>query len=402
MRVFVVGLLLLCLSAPAMAADNLKEMFSNGTFKGKIQLLHFTRDFEQGGSDRQDQAAGGVFYYKTDNFKGISLGGAFATTNNLDSDDDKATYGLLASGHESVTRLQEYYVQADYFDTTVKIGAQELYTPFLFFHPVRMMPRAFRGASVVNKSIKNLKLMGYYLQSAVDWDDQNFVDISKSLAGGPFSKVAVTESKDTYILGASYNVPVEGMKVNVQGWGFSMPDVFNQIYFSGSVSKKMDQFALHGGAKYFAQDSQGDDLAGEYDTHQYGLNAGVGAFGFDLTAFYSKTGDDAIIDPWGYNKAIIQQVRSSGWLGDEDAYAVKLSYDFANVGAKGLSAYVFHADYDAEATAAYADMTETDLSIQYAFSGDLQGLGLRARHAMINDDVMGDIDDTRFYVNYKF
>src|SRR5690606_6280249 len=146
--------------------------------KGQIQLLHYTRDFDRGSLDRQDQAAGGTFYYKTDGFKGISLGGAVATTNDLDSDDDKATYGLLANGHESVTRMQEYYIQGDYFVTTVRHGAQEMNPPFLFIHPVRMMPRTFGGLSVVNKSIKNLTLMGFYMESAMDWDDENFIDIS--------------------------------------------------------------------------------------------------------------------------------------------------------------------------------------------------------------------------------
>lgn len=149
MKGIVTGLLLFCLAAPAIAADNLQEMFAEGSFRGEIKLLHFTRDFDTA-QTRQDQAIGGTFYYKTDSFKGISLGAAVATTNDLDSDDDKATYSVLASGHESVTRMQEYYIQADYFDTTVKLGAQEVYTPFLFFHPVRMMPRAFRGLSVVN------------------------------------------------------------------------------------------------------------------------------------------------------------------------------------------------------------------------------------------------------------
>ncbi|WP_321532136.1 OprD family outer membrane porin [uncultured Desulfuromonas sp.] len=396
MRKMVVCLLLLCLSTPAMAADNLKEMFANGTFKGEIQLLQFTRHFDRTTTDRQDRALGGSFYYKTDSFKGINLGVAFASTNNLDSDDDKGTYGLLAAGHESVTRLQEYYVQFHYFDTTVKVGAQEVYTPFLFPHPFRMMPRAFRGVSAVNQSFDNLKLMAFYLKSAVDWDDKTFGDISKAIN-------PQIDSEDVYIIGASYNVPVEGMKVNVQGWGFSMTDVFNQTYFSAAASKKMDNdMVLHGGAKFFTQNSQGDERNGDLDTYQYGVNAGLAAFGFDLTAFYSKTGDDGIVDRWGYNKAIIQQVWHTGILADEDAYAAKLSYDFANVGAQGLSAYVFHTEYDTH-DSNLNDKAETDLSVQYAFSGDYKGLGLRARYAMINTKGGGeDFTDTRFYITYKF
>ena len=412
MRVLVVSLLLLCLTAPAMAADNLKEMFANGTFKGKIELLHFTRDFDGGNTDRQDQAAGGVFYYKTDSFKGITLGGALATTNDLNSDDDKATYGLLAGGHESVTRLQEYYVQGDYFDTTVKIGAQELFTPFLFFHPVRMMPRTFRGASVVNKSVDNLKLMAFYLEDAADWDDDAFVNMSQ-IAGPIYANDGSVDDEAAIILGASYNLPIDGLKASVEAWGFKMDDVINQYYLKTKLSKKINDITVFGGMTYADQQDDGDALSIRFgdgetdiDTFQFGVNAGVAAYGFNFTAMYSKTGDDPIYDPWGYSKAIIQQVLNAGLLADEDAYGAKLSYNFGRLGVNGLSAYVFHAEYDGvEAVSrASVDSKETDFNVQYAFSGGLEGLGLRVRHAIV-DNYYGkgfDAKDTRFFVTYKF
>ena len=110
---------------------------------------------------------------------------------------------------------------------------------------------------------------------------------------------------------------------------------------------KMDDLVLHASPTYFLQKSQVDEEVGVLDTYQYGLNAGVGAFGFDLTAFYAKTGDDTIYDPWGYGKIIVQQILTSGGApsgdrSDEDAYAVTLVYDFAALGVKGLSAYVFY------------------------------------------------------------
>jgi len=411
MRKIVVGLLLLCLSTPAMAADNLKEMFANGTFKGQIQLLHFTRDFDKGVADRQDQAAGGTFYYKTDSFKGISLGAAFATTNDLESDDDNAVYGLLAANHESVTRMQEYYVQGDYFGTTVKIGAQELFTPFLFFHPVRMMPRTFRGASVVNKSVDNLKLMAFYLDAAADWDDEKFVNISQ-IAGPIYANDGSVDDEATIILGASYKLPIEGLEANVEAWGFHMDDVINQYYVKTKLSKKINDMKVFGGMSYADQEDDGDALSirggtkSSIDTYQLGLNAGVAAYGFNFTAMYSKTGDDPIYDPWGYSKAIIQQVLNAGLLADEDAYGAKLSYDFSGLGAKGLSAYVFYAEYDGVRadTRASVDSSETDLNLQYAFSGGLEGLGLRVRHAIV-DNYYGkgfDAKDTRFFVTFKF
>ena len=387
-KLLLVGLLVFSLSTSAMAANNLQEMFTQASVKGQIKLLHFTRDFDSAAATNQDAALGGTLYYKTDAFKGISLGTAFATTNGIGDYDDKGFYfGATAPVHKSVSRLQEYYVQGDYFDTTVKIGAHELNTPFLNTHPIRMINRTYRGLSIVNRSVEDLKLYGYYLTDNMGWVDEEFV---------PFTE-------DVYIAGALYKLPIKDANSTVEAWYFTMPDSFNQTYFKAGFGKQINDFGLHTAATAFTQKSQGDELDGELDTYQYGINAGVSAFGFDLTGFYAKTGDDSIRDPWGYGKVIIQQVRNSGDelagdRGDEDAYAARLAYDFGAVGAKGLNAYVFYANYDAPVDT----IDETDFSVQYDFAGSLKGLGVRARYAVVDADNGVDLDDTRFYVTYRF
>ncbi|WP_029916152.1 OprD family outer membrane porin [Pelobacter seleniigenes] len=389
-KLFIVALLSFGLANTAMAAENLKEMFAQGSLKGEISLMNFTRDFKNGTKDNQDTALGGAFYYRTDSFKGISLGLAVGTTNGIGDYEDKGTYyGLTAPpDHANVTRLQEYYLQAHYFDTTIKVGAQEVNTPFLNIHPIRMIHRSYRGLSVVNKSVKDLTLMGYYLKDNLGWVDEEFVSFTD----------------DVYIAGAAYKLPVEAVNTKVQAWYFTMPDSFNQTYFKVDFSKKMADYVLHAAPTFFTQKSQGDELDGELDTYQYGFNAGVSAFGFDLTGFYAKTGDDSIRDPWGYGKIIIQQVVNSGDSlsgdrSDEDAYALRLSYDFSKVGVKGLDAYVFYALYDAPAST----INETDFSVQYAFSGALEGLSARARYAIVDKDSgQEDLDDIRLYLTYKF
>lgn len=389
MRALILALVMVCLALPATAADNLKEMFSQGSVRGEISLLNFTRDFKNGTQDKQDSALGGALYYKTDAFNGITLGAAFATTNGVGDYDDKGFYyGITAPVHESVSRLQEYYVQAQRFNTTVKIGAQELNTPFLNIHPIRMIHRTYRGVSVVNKSINNLTLMGFYLTDHMGWVDDEFISFTN----------------DVYIGGAAYKLPFEAVNTKAQAWYFTMKDSFRQTFFKVDFSKKINDFVLHAAPTFFTQKSQGDELDGELDTYQYGVNAGVSAYGFDLTGFYAKTGDDSIRDEWGYGKVVIQQVVNSGDSlsgdrGHEDAYAARLSYDFGAAGINGLKGYVFHSLYDAPAST----INETDFSLQYAFSGALDGLSVRARYAMIDKDSgQEDLNDVRFYLTYKF
>ena len=380
-------LMIFGLSTSAMAADNLKEMFTQASVKGVVKVLSFSTYLDGKAPDKQDTAIGGTLYYKTAAFNGFSLGTAFATTNVIGEKDEGTYYGISAPGHKSVTRLQEYYLQGNWFDTQIKYGAQELNTPFLGMHPIRMLNRAYRGLSVVNKSIENLTLSGYYLTANVGWVDEK----------------SVSFTNDVYIVGAIYKLPFEAVNTKVHAWYFTMPDSFYQTFFRVDFSKKVNDFVLHASPTVFTQKSQGAELDGALDTYQYGLSAGIAAFGFDLSGFYAKTGNDSIRDEWGYDKIIIQQVMNSGNdlagdRSDEKAYAARLSYDFSMIGVKGLSAYVFYADYDAPAS----NVDETDFSIQYNFSGALEGLGLRARYAIVDNYNGTDLTDTRFYMTYRF
>ncbi|MGL4837629.1 MAG: OprD family outer membrane porin, partial [Shewanella sp.] len=48
------------------------------------------------------------------------------------------------------------------------------------------------------------------------------------------------------------------------------------------------------------------------------------------------------------------------------------------------------------------DFTETNFSVTYKFGGAFEGLGLRARYAMVDFDQKEDLNDLRLYLTYKF
>lgn len=402
-RILLMSVLIISFSC-AYAADSLQTMFSEGTARGEIRVLDFSRDFDGSTDTRRDDAVGGLFYFKTAPLYGISFGLGFATVNDMFSDEDDAVYGILKKGddgdHESMTRLQEAYIQGEWFKTTVKYGAQEISTPFLDRHDLRMIPRSYKGLSVVNNSVSGLTASAYYITDSMGWTDDDFISMSDAVAAEPGGASSIDDEKPMIIGGLSYVLPVQSFKSTAQGWFYTMPDVFRETYFKVSLSKTFGDFTLFSAPSLLYQKSQGDELNGELDTDQVGLNAGVSAYGVTFTGFYAKTGDDTLLAPWGDDKAIIQQVLAAG-RAEEDAYAAKLAYDFTKVGVKGLSAYVFYGQYDVPASTG-KDMSETDYNIQYAFSGKLDGIGLRARYASIEIDGGEDYTDTRFYVTYKF
>lgn len=394
-----VGVLLTSFSA--LAAEDLKGAFTEGTLKGEVRAYYFERDFEKNTPDRADLALGTFMYYRTAPLFGLSAGLATATASDIGSDDDKAVYGLLArdaaGDHDSFARLQEYFLQGQWFDTTIKLGAQEIESPFLNGHDIRLLPKTYRGLTVENKSVENLTVKAYYLTDFMGWTDDEFVDIS-SVAKG---------ADDEALLAGSlrYVAPFKVVSLDTEVWDYRMEDVFNSAYIKATVGKKFDGLSVTFTPSFLKQDSIGDDLGGAFDTHQYGFNTCVKFAGFDVTAFYARTGDNDLFVPWGDGKVLIQQINASG-RAEEDAYALKLGYDFATIGVKGLSAYVFQGLYDAPDSGAHAasDINETNLSAQYAFSGSLDGLSLRLRYAIVDfdDDAADDFDDFRIYLKYTF
>lgn len=389
----------------ATAADNFKDMFTQGSVRGDIRVLDFTRDFDST-QTRHDTAIGGLLYYKTDSLAGISFGVALGTSNEIGDNDNDAVYSLLGSDengdHININRKQEYYIQGDWFNTTIKYGAQELNTPYLNTDDVRMLPRSYRGLSVVNKSFDGVKLSGYYITDSMGWNTDNYISMSQAVANEPGGASTISKDSPLLIAGIEYKLPTDSVKGDVQGWYYTMEDIFRISYLKATLSKDLGSINLYFMPSILYQKSQGDELNGHLSASQTGFRAGAKYAGFDLTGYYSKSGDDGMITPWGFDKIVNQQVMTSATRGHEDAWGAKLAYDFSELGLKGLSSYVFYALYDVDETATVKDTYETDFNIQYAFSGMLDGLGIRYRYADMNVHDGNSLTDTRILLTYKF
>jgi len=398
-KFLIVPVIILSFTINVFAADNLKDMFTEGTVRGDIRMLDFTRDFDNINT-RKDIAMGGTLYYKTSQLYGISFGVAMGTANDIASDDDDSVYSVLAADddgdHVSLSRKQEYYIQGNWFKTEIKYGAQEINTPYMNTDDVRMLPRSYKGLSIVNNSIDSLTLSAYYITDTMNWNDESFVPISDTVAGKD------GYDKDLMIFGAAYTLPIEAVKTRIEGWYYTLDDYFNTAYLKASFSKDINSVNVYFNPSILRQKSQGDENIGDYNSKYMGFSTGVKFAGFNLTGSYAKTVDDAFYSPWGFDKIIAQQVMTSGTRADEDAWAAKIAYDFGQVGLKGLSAYVFYAYYDVDETDVVKDVYETDYNIQYSFSGSLEGLKLRARYADMNVHNGESLVDTRLYVIYTF
>lgn len=416
MKTKLLPLVALCLAAnPVFAADPIESIFKDGSFNGELQLFDFQRNFEGDTTDRRDTSLGGLFYLRSGEAKGISFGGGFASASPIAQSDSKGLYGLVGGGapgmkvdRQAVNRLQEYYVRGNWADTEIKVGAQQLYTTMMNIFPLRAIPFTYRGVSVKNTSIDNLAISGLYINDYMGWTDTEFKSVSEGvksdLARNGVDVSGIDFEKSPMMaLGLDYKLPVDDISAKTSLWYYSMEDIYNQYYFNVKLDGDIGKAKWYFKPSYLKQDSAGklNDTTAKFDTYQAGFHLGMNWNGFDATVKYAKTGDGYIVAPFGDDKVVIQQVHQSA-RANEDVYAGQLAYSFAKDSAlSGVSAYVNYANYEVDGVD-NSDFSETDFSVTYDLTEHVDGLSVRARHAIVDYATGDDLTDTRFYVYYKF
>ena len=395
--------------APTEASEaipgSLNEVFQMGKLNGVIKALYYQRMFDGATPDWATLAIGGNLNYETAPVYGFTAGVGFKTSQgDYANTGDEVYRGLLATGatpkdDEDYTALDEYFLRYFNWDTRATLGAQAVNTPWVNGHDIRLTPKKYRGFGIINNSIENVELHGYYLTDWLDWEAEDWESITSAFTGD------TGDDEGALAVGAKWQIMPA---LNVQGWDYYFSDIMNSLYLTAGYTQAMgNDYTFGAELRYLNQKDVGDKLAGKLSTYSAGGYAFLGGFGAKLTFFFGTNGSDDLLAPFGESKFISQQILALD-RADEDAFAAKLEYDFGHIGVEGLSAYAFYSIYDTPDSGdnASPDATELDLDLQYKLRGWFDNCSIRLRHAIIDrdEDVAGgeDFTDSRVYLVYKF
>jgi len=323
----------------------------------------------------------------------------------LAENDNKDVYrGLLALGDsvkdgKGYSALDEYYIRYNRWETSFTLGAHQVVTPWLRNHDIRLTPKKYKGFSLINKkSIEMLELYGYYLTEWLDWTSDTWESIAIGITDNP------SDNEDALIGGLIWR-PRGSLKI--QFWDYYFQEVMNDFYVHANYNIELHKDVLLSvDLKYLNRNDVGDKLKGEIATYMVGGNMGISAYGATLTVYYGSIGNVKLLTPFG-NVTIIRMQSSTLSRALENAWAIKLKYKFNQVGIKGLSAYIFYANYS---TPNYGenvspDKVEVDFNIQYKFSGCLKNCSIRLKHAIVDQDEEfngRDWTDLKVFLQYSF
>ncbi|MEA3331197.1 MAG: OprD family outer membrane porin [Campylobacterota bacterium] len=445
------------------AAEELSSMFSEGKVSGQIREYSISRTMDYSSSTKDDytrsaNAIGGHLKFETADYKGLSFGTAFYTTNGFLIPDDKAhthsgggTYSkidptLLGQDNDGYSILGEVYLNFKYGNTAFKAGRQKLSTPMAGADDARMIPNLFEAYVLSNTDIPDTTLI---VAHATKFAQGTF---GRAYAGGANAANTIlsatagysaVDSRDqvgdfvnmgTYVLGTAtdgvsvLSATYTGIKnLKVQLWDYYAYDILNAIY--GQVDYKWnclisDSVKPFVSAQIIKEDDVGDKLLknlggnGKIDSMYWGAKVGAKVENFTAYVAYSEVGNNsdtdeaysnAIISPWGGMPAFTQgMVTRHVFLAGTKATKVAASYNWKAFG-PDLKTVLYYANYDMADNNGYTsdDASETGFDFIYKPSY-VKNLNLRLRGNFADDFNVNATGDTvgwneyRFIANYNF
>lgn len=333
-----------------------------------------------GDTDYTDMALGGKLHIETASYQGISAGASFYTTNVLFGRDEGNGVPFFDADNDGYAILGEAYVSGEWGNTLIKIGRQEIDTPFADTDDIGMIPNTFEAAVLVNKDIKDTTIVLAQVQKMAGVD-----------APSPSEFTNLNGNDGVQTFGITYE-GIEGLSLS--GWYYYASDVVKLPYFEALYETQINGMTMEFGAQYAYEDWEGSTAA-----KVAGASIAVGFGGFTIGAAYNKSDDGQADNLFGggpfFTSAEHLTIAEAG--PDGDAVMLSAEWDASSVGVEGLT---LGAGYLTLNDNADNEATELDLTASYAFN---DALSVDVIYSDINDKINGDkATNLRVFANYTF
>ena len=335
-----------------------------------------------------DLAIGGKLHTETKKWNNLSLGLSFYTTNPIArlNDETKTGYTFFSSNNESYSILGEAYIKGQFKNTLIKIGRQELDTPYADTDDLGMIPNTFGAALIQNKNIKNTTLTALYIRNMAGID----ADIPQR-----FTNTGMKNG--VYAIGAEY----EKDNLALQGWYYNIKDSENRsfTYFDTTYSGKSENFEYETGGQFATQQALKNDPNKNAKIYGIQISGKYKPSGLTLTLAYNKDNGTAADNGFGggpfYTSAEFLTLADAG--ADGKVYAASGEWDTSAVGIDGIT---FGAGYFLLKDKNNDKAHEVDISLAYDYNNNLS---LSAVYSNINNfNSNNNFKNIRTFINYKF
>ncbi len=379
--------------ATLVSANSLTEALQNGTYSTKARVFYFDRSFDKDGvDDAQALTAGGIMKYVTGDFNGLKAGIAYYGSHRLGSifsrEEGKGT-SILGRQGEDLSFLGEAYLEYNIANTMIKVGRQQLSTPLIQNHDLRILPSVYEAAIIKNQDIVDTNIeLGYVKRyTGFTSKDNRFNDYNSKWGQDGLGYISIkNKSIPNLSVRAQYVMALDdkdnaGKQIKVDDYRYI--DAKYALPFGQKTYIK----AQYGGNAYNVGD----------DSTLYGVKVGTTVGMFDLALLYDKVDDNDF-------KAVESGPMYSDWQQGYGNYEPSeafggqiIAHPFA-----GMSFKVGYVDVAADDGYVRDDFTEMNIDAKYKINKMSK---LRVRYSIkdqTDESDREDRDDFRviYYLNF--
>ncbi|MEE5152707.1 OprD family porin [Pseudomonas alliivorans] len=376
----------------------LRNVYFNENFRDEHGLS--TRAALTAKSERTEWAQGLLLDYQSGFTQGV-LGFGFDASGllgiKLDSGKGRSGTGLLPV-HSDGRAADEFSslgaaAKVRLARTIVKYGSLLPRTPVLVYNDARLLPQVYQGTQFTSTDIENLTLTGGRLDQFKlrdSSDSRSIIPDGSSGKGSDFSYV-----------GGDYRL---GKDVRLSYFYGELEEFYRQQFASIQHDLTLGSGVLTSDLRYFRSVDAGAARSGKIDNDMLSGQLTYALSGHSVGAGYQVLSGDAGL-PY-ISGATVYSFSNVG-IGkfieeDEKTWMVSYGYDFARLGAPGLTFSTRYLRGDNEKSGpAQLREWERDAEIAYVVQGGtFKGLGVKLRNYVYRSDFARGRDSNRLYLTY--
>jgi hypothetical protein len=268
-------------TAPKKPAGDFAQALEDGKFTANLRAFYFDRSFDVSGQDdAQALTAGGIIKYTSGDYHGLSFGLAHYSSTRLGntfSKEEGSGTSILGRSGEDLAFLGEAYLQYDMKNTMFKVGRQQLSTPLMQNHDLRILPSVYEAAIVKNKDIPDTTIELGFVDRYTGFTSKENAFLDKKTGQDGLAYISLSnKSVDGLSLRAQY---IDALTDEASRESYSYFDAKYSIP-AGKNTYIKAQFGQNG-----YKDADDSTLVGT----KVGTTVGM----FDLALLYDKVSDNA-------------------------------------------------------------------------------------------------------------
>ena len=269
-------------AVPAAGTSDFAQALQEGKFTANLRAFYFDRSFDEDKTGKDNATAltaGGIIKYESGQYNGLSFGLAHYSSTRLGntfSRKEGSGTSILGRAGEDLAFLGEAYLQYDMGKTMFKVGRQQLSTPLMQNHDLRILPSVYEAAIIRNKDIPNTMIeVGFVDQyTGFTSKENDFLDTKTGKDGLAYISVA--------------NKSITGLSLRAQ-------------YIDALTNTNARQSYTYADAKYALPVGKNTYIKGQFGMNEYlegddstlvGAKVGTTLGMFDVAALYDKISDN--------------------------------------------------------------------------------------------------------------